>query len=254
MRTSLFFFIALVLWCCSSYEERRPQAKQQQPQYPLHTHLAKPTPVSCSTTEDCLEYFSGWCQSGTFCSRGRCHTIPSYPCKADQRCDEVSRTCQVKYCKDWKDCDDGQFCNGVERCVAGVCTSDHKFDCTHGQCSEATQTCATPLSLRGEVERMKSVASEGGVRARKAGGIYIMDEPTAAPTNSTPTNDSTVYLTMWIVAAVIFGSGVILFIVFSIRGGGAEPYLIVVNNGDGGTPGEDPESNFQHQLHYSNQY
>jgi hypothetical protein len=82
-----------------------------------------------------------------------------------------------------------------------------------------------------------------------------MDEPTAAPTNSTPTDNSVVYWTMFGVAAAVFGAGAVLFIILSLRGGsGSDPYLIVINNGNGGEYGEDPESNFQQQLHYSNQY
>lgn len=245
------------LWlCCYAMGGRGGGGvKLQQIQQPLHTHLARPTSVECSTTEDCRDHFSHrWCQSGVFCSRGRCHTIPSYPCKAEERCDEASHKCVEKPCKNWKDCDDGLFCNGVERCVASVCRSDHRFDCTHGQCSEATQTCATPLSLKQEAERMAS-SSSGGNRVRKSGGIYIMDEPTAAPTNSTSTDNSVVYWTMFGVAAAVFGAGAVLFIILSLRGGsGSDPYLIVINNGNGGEYGEDPESNFQQQLHYSNQY
>jgi hypothetical protein len=211
-----------------------------------HHPLTKPTSIPCDTTEDCLEHYAhAWCKSGMVCVRNQCHTIPSYPCNKEDACIESSRECRKRNCSSWRDCDDGIFCNGVEICVASFCEVDHQYDCTHGMCVEERAECITPLSLQ-------SVSL-------KTTTFYIMDTPSAnstmAPTTNTTGLDSTqtIWITVIVVACIIFGAGVVVFLLSSMKGGsGTEPYVFVIekNYDDDAGPDADPTSGYTHELHY----
>jgi hypothetical protein len=128
---------------------------------PVHPQLLRATDITCETTEDCLaQYDYAWCHSGLVCLRGLCQQLPSFPCPYTEWCDEREKRCLPKNCSGWRDCDDGLFCTGVERCVGGRCVSDHLMDCGAGICSEEERRCSYPLSLVKERERLLSQEGE----------------------------------------------------------------------------------------------
>jgi len=67
----------------------------------------------------------GWCEPGTD------------PCPG-QLCDEVNDVCAP--CSVDADCSDGFFCNGPERCVAGVCHPG-AYPCGSSACDENADAC-----------------------------------------------------------------------------------------------------------------
>lgn len=232
----LFILLLVLILDCSA----SPQGK-------LHSHLTRPTKVECESTNDCLDHYSRlWCLSGTVCIRGFCHTIPAYPCKQDQLCIEESQQCVHKICSSWKDCDDGLFCNGIEKCINSVCVSDPRHACTHGHCSEATKSCSTPLLLKNL-----------SIKAQ----LHVMDDNTSAPTtnsNSTsPTTDTTLAITIGAVAVFLFIATVIIFLFASMRSGtGTEPPMLVITRRAEEFPDDnlgDPSTDYIHEFHY-NQY
>jgi hypothetical protein len=104
------------------------------------THLIPDeTCTPCSDSDPC----SGPACT-TFCAGGRCHEEPASVhcdddnvCSADG-CDLASGGCSHTPLDGAgiTGCDDGQACNGVERCVAGVCSKETDFGCDdHDKCT-----------------------------------------------------------------------------------------------------------------------
>ncbi len=100
------------------------------------------------------------CDDGVACTNDRCeagaciNTPDERLCGDDERCSPVMG-CVPSRCTSDGECDDGVFCNGVERCVADApgsgcvagdpVTCDDGFACTSDACDEATDGCvATP--------------------------------------------------------------------------------------------------------------
>ncbi len=100
------------------------------------------------------------CESPAGSTRGpcecdeRCRIPDGDPCDAGGgpcfgaceagRCSPVARTDVDAV----PGCDDGTFCNGLERCVSGVCTALADTGCPFSVCTfcdEATDTCAVPI-------------------------------------------------------------------------------------------------------------
>ena len=75
---------------------------------------------------------------------------------------EPSSDAGVRSCEDSEDCDDGVFCNGVERCVEAVCVATP--GCRESQeCDEAAERCVT------RCDRTED-ADGDGARAVECGG------------------------------------------------------------------------------------
>jgi len=123
----------------------------------LHPHLLRPTSIPCERTEDCLAYFDyTWCHRGVLCLNYICQEVPDFPCASTEWCDEREKRCLPHNCTSWRDCDDGLYCNGAERCIDSHCVSDPRLDCSPpGICSEETQQCSYPVSLVKERERLR---------------------------------------------------------------------------------------------------
>jgi hypothetical protein len=88
--------------------------------------------------------------------------------------------------------------------------------------------------------------------------VGAMDAPTSnmtsAPTsNSTLTEESTIWITVIVVASVVFAAGTVVFLFSSMRSGsGTEPYLFVIekNGSNDDIDDDDPTTGYTHQLHY----
>ena len=182
---------------------------------PLHRHLAQRTNIQCETTEECLSQLSSnWCDRGVYCDVGFCHRIPHFPCEQGQFCDPVGKRCGLRSCIDWRDCDDGLFCTGREKCIRGQCVRDPRRspDCSHGQCSESARRCHTPLSLINESLRVRLHSYDMIHQSGK--GVHSLDNtsnttaPTAAPTE--PLNESLMLTIIIAIAVVVF---VVIFII-----------------------------------------
>lgn len=178
----LLLLLSLLAWCATSSIPTL-----------LHPHLLKNLGLPCGTTAHCLAHQPAWCQSGVLCYRAQCHRVPDFPCPATQWCDERERRCFARNCSSWRDCDDGVFCNGAERCVAGRCLNDGARDCAGGICSERDKQCALPLAMRDARDRLLRLA-QGAPPARvpSTGGgagtplnVLRNDYPTAVPSSRT---------------------------------------------------------------------
>lgn len=160
----------------------------------LYPHALQDTGVPCRDTEECLALYNhSWCHSGLSCVRGHCHSLPDYPCSHAQECDEAAKKCVSLACKSWKDCDDGVFCNGVEKCVASVCVVEYREECARGICNEKAKTCSMPLALKttaAPTHRVTAPPTTSQFWARRPGsppGVGMQDTPTEAPLLGTPT-------------------------------------------------------------------
>jgi len=185
---------------------------------PLHRHLTERTRITCETTEECLSQLStNWCDRGVYCDTGSgfCHKIPYFPCEQGQFCDPLAKRCSLKTCRDWRDCDDGLFCTGREKCIRGQCIRDpkHSPDCSHGRCSEKFRQCHTPLSLINESLRVRSLSYDM-IRQSTGDGVHSLDNhtnttaPTAAPTE--PISESLMLTIIIAIAILVF---VVVFII-----------------------------------------
>lgn len=102
--------------------------------------------MTCTTTDDCLaKYTKGdWCKRGVVCSKSYCHMLYSYPCEYHEKCNSTTHHCDSMPCIKDKDCDDGKYCNGVERCdkVKHVCLPPtNPVQCISGECNETLKKC-----------------------------------------------------------------------------------------------------------------
>lgn len=183
---------------------------------PLHRHLTVRTSIQCETTEECLSQLSSnWCDRGVYCDVGYCHKIPHFPCEQGQVCDPLAKKCGTRKCKTWRDCDDGLFCTGIEKCIRGECVRDTRKspDCSHGKCSEYHKKCHTPLSLVNESLRVKYHAYDM-IKQSVGNGVHSQDNtsnttaPTPAPTE--PLNNTLMLTIIIAIAVVVF---VVIFII-----------------------------------------
>lgn len=189
---------------------------------------ARITDRTCDTTEDCQRHAQyQWCLSGQLCARHRCYTLADYPCRSGHFCNETARRCiagAANRCTTHRECDDGLFCNGEERCVSGQCV---RLPLPGGvrcpQCSEQNRSCVggTPPTAP------TTTTTEVGAKTTA---------PTAAPTSSGDwVIDRSGLLTALFIAACVVG-GVAL--VFYIVTGAARPavptsVVIIAQNADG---------------------
>ena len=176
---------------------------------PLHPFLSQATNIQCDTTDDCLAYYGNdWCHQNTVCVSERCHLIPFYRCQQGELCLAEEKQCVVKPCSTHGDCDDGVFCNGVERCVNSQCVKDERFDCSHGVCSELDHSCHTPLILAKHTLEVKQLAVMRQHRVQ-AKTITIQDT-----TNST--TDSSVDDWVWVIVGLSVGFFAIVLVILLV--------------------------------------
>jgi hypothetical protein len=174
---------------------------------PLHPFLSQVTNIQCDTTDDCLAYYGNdWCHQNTVCVSERCHLIPFYRCKQGELCMAEEKQCVVKQCSTHGDCDDGVFCNGVERCVNSQCVKDDRFDCSHGICSEVDHSCHTPLVLTKHALRVKESQQQQPLQAKT---ITIQDT-----TNST--TNSSVDDWVWVIVGLSVGFFAIVLVILLV--------------------------------------
>ncbi len=117
----------------------------------------------CNTDEDCAQ--GTFCRSGVGCD---------FECRLDVDCG--GRTCDVARgrCADSSmdggadapdapacgDCDDGLFCNGVERCGGAACVAGEP-PCPAGECDESADRCEACLDPDRDDDGFDSVACGG---------------------------------------------------------------------------------------------
>lgn len=192
----------------------------------VYPHALRDTGVPCHDTAECLAlYNNSWCRSGQTCLKGSCHTLPDYPCSHVQECDEAQKRCVSLACKSWRDCDDDVFCNGVEKCVAGVCVVEYREECARGMCNERDKSCSMPLSLRttaAPTHRATVPPTTSQFWAHKP-GAHAQDTPsaepseptapTAAPTDSAWTASTTFIIIAGAVVALVLITMVLLAVV-----------------------------------------
>lgn len=83
-----------------------------------------------------------FCTGRSICdARSGCEVTDS-PCAEDEICNEVEDRCDQ--CMADNDCDDGRFCNGQERCLAGACVSG-PLPCPDDLCDEFGDGCVECL-------------------------------------------------------------------------------------------------------------
>jgi hypothetical protein len=98
------------------------------------------------------------CDDGHACTLDSCvvgnvcdHTPLSERCAAGESC-TIARGC-ISSCADDADCDDGDYCNGDERCLAERCAPGAARDCDDGnactldRCDSMLASCAYDLAL-----------------------------------------------------------------------------------------------------------
>ncbi|MFH0901237.1 MAG: kelch repeat-containing protein [Pseudomonadota bacterium] len=115
---------------------------------------------ACSPAVECVPVTNGtscdpvrYCTVGDTCQAGICVAGPgnacddSNPCTEDL-CDEQLKQCTNEKHADHSGCDDGDACNGEERCFDGVCTAgravvcDDGRECTDDYCVSPEGVCA----------------------------------------------------------------------------------------------------------------
>lgn len=190
----------------------------------IHTHISQITDVPCETTKDCLAFYGNdWCHRGTFCLRHQCHTIPFFPCKQGEQCLSSENRCVSRHCSLHGDCDDGLFCNGVERCINSTCIPDDRFHCPFGLCSEKDKACYTPLSL-------KDVVIPDQVQQNTESGAFR-----ATFHNTTDVNEHVRITTIVIIViAGIFFAVVLVVLLVSRASRPYSPVIVFDKNGGGG--------------------
>ncbi len=143
MRVSLLLVLLIL-----SFSE----AKKKTPIEP--DDIVKPIPIKtnvmCRDTPQCLSTLGDlFCQPELLCIEGYCHRIPDTPCISQtQTCDEASKQCIAKRCIVSNDCDDGVFCNGIERCINQTCQPSKRGSrCPANLCNETTRQCSETRRL-----------------------------------------------------------------------------------------------------------
>lgn len=103
--------------------------------------------IACTTdscdesTGECVNDTKGCeCTSNADCDDGN-------PCTSEY-CDQNTLSCVRSKLPDHTSCDDGIFCNGIDKCLSGICVHtgdpcDNNVDC-QDTCDEATESCNSP--------------------------------------------------------------------------------------------------------------
>lgn len=110
--------------------------------------MTEPDPSACTTDAECDD--DVFCDGSESCVDGEC-VAGNPPCPIDQpciECDEDRDACTVSECVADVDCDDGQFCNGSERCSNCVCEPGNTPCGENETCNEDVNECeAVPAPL-----------------------------------------------------------------------------------------------------------
>ena len=168
----------------------------------LYPHTALNTHLKCTTTRDCRGYYNNsWCRSGNICINGYCRTIPDYPCKKAQICNEVKQRCDNRYCRVNSECDNDVFCDGIEVCTLGRCVSSDGTNCYGGICLEQEKRCIFN-NIQLEWKEYKKTELKNIISGK---GINIK-------TNSTDPIE-TINLGLWVIIIFACGFGIILIII-----------------------------------------
>lgn len=119
----------------------------------------------CMADADCDDEV--FCNGAEVCVAGDC-VAGDPPCPTDQpcvECDENADACTVPECVFDADCDDGRFCNGLERCSDCVCESGEE-PCRDDQvCDEDIDECQPgPFSLQCAIEPVNPCGGPAGGR------------------------------------------------------------------------------------------
>lgn len=180
--------------------------------HPLHPYLTQATDIQCDSTTDCLAYYGNdWCHQNTVCIKQQCHTIPNYRCKVGEVCLSDEKKCVVRQCSTHGHCDDGIFCNGVERCVNSQCIEDERFACSHGICSERDHSCHTPLLLADELLRIKEEQKHQQQHQQQ----ITVNTITIQDTSNSTTND-TVQDWVWVIVGLSAGFFAIVLVILLV--------------------------------------
>ncbi len=162
----------------------------------IHKAFLTQTNVSCASNADCFAHYNNaWCHRGLVCLHSRCWAVPNFPCPRTEFCDEREKQCVPRVCRDWRDCDDGVYCNGQELCVAHRCVPDPNFDCTQSgyMCNEAQRRCTQPVALQADRERI-----------RKQGTVHAANATPAPTTNGTvPVGEISTATLIWVVVGLV---------------------------------------------------
>jgi hypothetical protein len=194
------------------------------------------TNITCSDTNECLtKYTNGdWCKRGVVCVKSYCHIIHSFPCEYHQRCNSVTHQCDTMTCQRDSDCDDGKYCNGIERCALQSHTCHpplNPVQCISGECNETLKKCIfTPILVSqwqtykksGEItigrDNHASLLKVTKVKPRIVGHNTQVSHNDVFQIQDTTTNSSTVTLNSTeitiIICMVVFFIGVILMLLF----------------------------------------
>lgn len=97
------------------------------------------------------------CDPGRTACEGRCVDLLTDPahcglCRYDCDAGCVGGVCEVVLppdCAQDADCDDGEFCNGTERCSGGTCLAGTAPSCDDGAYCNGVETCAGPACQAG---------------------------------------------------------------------------------------------------------
>lgn len=193
---------------------------------PVHPYISQATDISCESTADCLAYYGNdWCQQGVVCLKQRCHTIPFHPCKQGEVCLSEEKKCAERMCHHHGDCDDGIFCNGVERCVDSRCVIDTRFDCSYGICTEHDRSCHMPLGLKefkGQQQQQRQL---------------VVKTITVKDTNSTTESDDWT-TTVWVIVGLSAGFFAIVLVILLISRASRPSQPVIVFDRETKTGGE----------------
>lgn len=147
--TSVIGALSLVLGGCDVESGNMPAADSgPSPTEGGATDLGRDmtVPTGCDDNGDCadgVDCTTDLCEVG-----GVCRNVPDDgACASGQRCNPRGG-CGSNACSTPADCDDGQLCNGRERCVVGMCfpaelpeTCDDGVACTLDRCDATTNRC-----------------------------------------------------------------------------------------------------------------
>ncbi len=173
----------------------------------LHPYVLQPSTETCRTTTDCIGD-APFCRNGSVCLRGLCWTLPGVPCQAPDWCDERAHRCQPRACQSWRDCDDGLYCTGDERCVQGRCVLWPGSDCrsTGHYCDEAVRRCTRVPALGRALARM--AAAHAALPA-----LHAWDSNSSNSSNSSNTTQPIGSISNEALAGILSAIGLLVFVV-----------------------------------------
>lgn len=173
----------------------------------LYPYTLLDTPIACKTVAEChAANKHSWCNAGFICLNNQCKTIPDFPCRSTQECDEKNYKCHDSTCKVDSDCDNGVFCDGREICQANVCIMDpEEPSCAYlgGLCDEVNKRCSLPENNK---DRYLSVKS-----------FHALQNGTETPLSSSTVNITSVTI-IGAVIGVFFLVVIVLVLGKSARG------------------------------------